>query len=326
MMPALPLRRALLGAALACASPLPVLAQTSFPSKPITLIVPFAPGGIADVTARTVAEAMAKNLGQAIVVDNRPSAGSIVATQAVVTAKPDGYTLLLVSNGHAVSAGLFKKLPYDTVKDLSPVSTLGFFDLSLLVDAGSKYGSLGQLMQQAKAQPGHIRLGTIAVGSTQHLAAKLLETVTGTEFLVVPYKTSPAVLMAVRSGEVDVALEITGPALPQVTGGALKALAVTSTARNPALPDVPTLQQSGVANYNVSSWNAIAAPAGTPPAVIDRLNAAVRDAIASPAVVAKLEKSGMRLQAGSPAQMQALLTGDIKRWTDVIRAAKIDTE
>lgn len=326
MMPALPVRRTLLAAALVCASPLAALAQAPFPSKPITLIVPFAPGGIADVTARTVAEAMAKNLGQAIVVDNRPSAGSIVATQAVVTAKPDGYTLLLVSNGHAVSAGLFKKLPYDTVKDLAPISTLGFFDLSLLVDAGSKYGSLGQLMQQAKAQPGHIRLGTIAVGSTQHLAAKLLETVSGAEFLVVPYKTSPAVLMAVRSGEVDVALEITGPALPQVTGGALKALAVTSTARNPALPDVPTLQQSGVANYNVSSWNAIAAPAGTPPAVIERLNAAVRDAIASPAVVAKLEKSGMRLQAGSPEQMQALLTGDIKRWTDVIRAAKIDTE
>jgi len=319
-----PLRRALLAAAAALA--LPGLAAAQFPNRAITLVVPFAPGGIADVTARAVAEVMAKNLGQPIVVDNRPSAGSIVATQMVIGAKPDGHTLLLISNGHAVSAGLFKKLPYDTVKDLAPVSTLGFFDLALVVDNGSRFTSVAQLMQQAKASPGRIKLGTIAVGSTQQLAAKLFETESGTEFLVVPYKTSPAVLMAVRSGEVDVALEITGPVIPQLNGGGLKALAVTSSQRNPALPDVPTLQQSGVANYNVSSWNAIAAPAGTPPAVIERLNRAVREAIASPAIVDKLQKMGMRLQAGSPEQAQALLVSDIKRWTDVIRKAKIEVE
>ena len=289
-------------------------------------MVPFAPGGIADVTARTVAEAMAKHLGQPVVVDNRPSAGSIVATQAVISAKPDGHTLLLISNGHAVSAGLFKKLPYDTVKDLAPVSTLGFFDLALVADSASRFTSVPQLLQQAKAAPGQIKLGTIAVGSTQHLAAKLFETESGAEFLIVPYKTSPAVLMAVRSGEVDVALEITGPVIPQLNGGGLKALAVTSSQRNPALPDVPTLQQSGVANYNVSSWNAIAAPAGTPPAVIERLNRAIRDAVASPAIADKLQKTGMRLQAGSPEQAQALLAGDIRRWTDVIRKAKIEVE
>jgi len=317
-------RRPLLAAALALA--LPGLAAAQFPNRAITLVVPFAPGGIADVTARAVAEAMAKNLGQPIVVDNRPSAGSIVATQAVIGSKPDGHTLLLISNGHAVSAGLFKKLPYDTVKDLAPVSTLGFFDLALVVDSGSRFTSVAQLLQQAKASPGQIKLGTIAVGSTQQLAAKLFETESGTEFLVVPYKTSPAVLMAVRSGEVDVALEITGPVIPQLNGGGLKALAVTSSQRNPALPDVPTLQQSGVANYNVSSWNAIAAPAGTPPAVIERLNRAIREAIASPALVDKLQKTGMRLQAGSPEQAQALLAGDIRRWTDVIRKAKIEVE
>jgi len=317
-------RRPLLAAALAFA--LPGLAAAQFPNRAITLVVPFAPGGIADVTARTVAEAMAKHLGQPVVVDNRPSAGSIVATQAVISAKPDGHTLLLISNGHAVSAGLFKKLPYDTVKDLAPVSTLGFFDLALVADSASRFTSVPQLLQQAKAAPGQIKLGTIAVGSTQHLAAKLFETESGAEFLIVPYKTSPAVLMAVRSGEVDVALEITGPVIPQLNGGGLKALAVTSSQRNPALPDVPTLQQSGVANYNVSSWNAIAAPAGTPPAVIERLNRAIRDAVASPAIADKLQKTGMRLQAGSPEQAQALLAGDIRRWTDVIRKAKIEVE
>jgi len=269
---------------------------------------------------------MTKNLGQTVVVDNRPSAGSIVATQAVAGAKPDGHTLLLLSNGNAVSVGLFKKLPYDTLKDLSPVSTLGFFDLAVFVPANSRFTSLQQAMQFAKANPGKLSLGTIAVGSTQHLAAKLFETVSGADFLTVPYKGSPAVLMALRSGEIDLALEIVGPMMPQLSSGVVKALAVTTNQRNPLLPEVPTMQQAGIAGYNVSSWNAIAVPAGTPAPIVERLNAAIRDAMASAPVVAKLEKLGMRLQAGSPEQAQALLAGDIKRWGEVIRNAKIEAE
>ncbi|MDN3921440.1 tripartite tricarboxylate transporter substrate binding protein [Roseateles violae] len=304
----------------------PGRADTSFPDRAITLIVPFAPGGIADVTARAVAEGMARNLGQPVVVDNRPSAGSIVATQAVVAARPDGHTLLLLSNGHAVSVGLFKKLPYDTVKDLAPVSTLGFFDLGLFVAANSRFASLQQAMQYAKANPGQLKIGTIAVGSTQHLAAKLFETVAGVDLLTVPYKGSPAVLMGLRSGEIDLALEIVGPMLPQLSAGVVRALATTAERRNPALPELPTLQQMGIAGYDVSSWNAIAAPAGTPPAVIERLNRAIREALAAPAVAGKLEKLGMRLQAGSPEQAQALLAAEIRRWGEVIKAAKIEAE
>jgi tripartite-type tricarboxylate transporter receptor subunit TctC len=320
-------RRLLLGAALLLALPGALQAQTSpFPNRPITLIVPFAPGGIADVTARAAAEAMAKNLGQPVVVDNRPSAGSIVATQAVASAKPDGHTLLLMSNGNAVSVGLFKKLPYDTVKDLTPVSTLGFFDLAVFVPSNSRFSSLQQAMQYAKANPGKLTVGTISAGSTQHLAGKLFETVSKAEFLTVPYKGSPAVLMALRGGEIDLALEIVGPMLPQLSAGDVKALAVTGNQRNPALPEVPTMQQAGIANYNVSSWNAIAVPAGTPPAIVARLNGAIKEAMSSPAVVAKLEKLGMRLQASTPAQAQALLASDIKRWGEVIKNAKIEAE
>lgn len=319
-------RRALLGAALLAGLAGPLAAQPQYPSRAITLIVPFAPGGIADVTARAVAEAMAKNLGQPVVVDNRPSAGSIVATQAVVGAKPDGHTLLLMSNGNAVSVGLFKKLPYDTLKDLQPVSTLGFFDLALFTAANSRFSTLQQAMQFAKANPGQLKLGTIAVGSTQHLAGKLFETVSGADFLTVPYKGSPAVLLALRGGEIDLALEIVGPMLPHLQAGALKALAVTGNQRNPALPEVQTLQQAGIQGYNVSSWNAIAVPVGTPPAIVERLNRAVREAIANPAVAGKLEKMGMRLQAGSPEQAQALLSSEIKRWGEVIKSAKIETE
>ena len=319
-------RRSILLAAGACAWATQVQGQSRFPDRPITLIVPFGPGGIADLTARAVAEPMAKTLGQAVVVENRPSAGSIVASQAVATAKPDGHTLLVMSNSNALSATLFKKLPYDTVKDFAPVSTLGFFDIGVFANAGSPLQSLQHALDFAKAQPGKLTIGTIAVGSTQHLAAELFKTVTGIDALIVPYKASPAVLTALRAGEIQLAFEIVGPMLGQVSAGALRALAVSSDSRNPALPEVPTVQQSGVAGYSVASWNAIAAPAGTPAEVVERLNMAAREAVATPAVREKLGKLGMRLQASTPAELQSLLTSEIKRWGDVIRAAKIAPE
>lgn len=323
-------RRRLVAAAAAlpviAALPYTARAQARFPERPITIVVPFGPGGIADLTARAVGEHMATTLGQSVVIDNKPSAGGIVAAQAVTSARPDGHTLLLMSNANAVSVGLFKKLPYDPVKDFAPVGTLGYFDLGIFVPANSRFATLADMVAFAKANPGKLNVGTIAIGSTQHLSAKLFETVAGIEALVVPYKASPAVLTALRAGEIDVAFEIVGPMMPQVSAGAVKALAVTSNLRNAALPDVPTVAQAGVAGYDVASWNALAAPAGTPAAVIDALNKAARDAIAAPSVREKLGKLGMRLAASSPAELQALLTSEIKRWGDVIRAAKIEPE
>ena len=319
-------RRAAMAALGALALPGAALAQDRFPSRPIQLLVPFGPGGIADLTARAVAEVMSQRLGQPVVVENRPSAGSIVASQAVATARPDGHTLLLMSNANAVSVGLFKKLPYDPVKDFAPVATLGFFDIGVFVAANSRFATLKDALAFAKAHPGKLNVGTIAPGSTQHLSAKLFETVAGVTALVVPYKGSPAVLTALRSGEIDLAFEVLGPMVPQVAAGVVKALAVSSDRRNPALPEVPTVQQAGVPGYNVASWNAIAAPAGTPPEVVATLNRAVREAVASPAVQDKLGKAGMRLQSGSPAELQALLVGENQRWGAVIKAAKIDAE
>ena len=301
-------------------------AQAAYPSKPITLIVPFAPGGIADITARTVAEVMAKSLGQSIVVDNRPSAGSIVASSAVAKAAPDGYTLLLMSNGNAVSTGLFKKLPFDVVKDFTPISTLGFFDLGIFVGSNSRFATLADVLKFAKANPGKLTIGSIAAGSTQHLSAELFKTMAGIDALVVPYKGSPAVLTALRAGDIDVAFEILGPMLPQVSSKVVRAIAVTSDTHDPTLPDVPMVQQSGVPGYDVASWNALAAPTGTPPAVVDRLNTAAREAVTSPAVKKRLQELGVRAQAGTPEQLKTLLAGEIKRWGEVIRAAKIEPE
>ena len=329
-----PGRRAALGglAATGLAAALPGLAQSTsstplrFPERPITLLVPFGPGGIADLTARAVAEQMARTLGVAVIVDNKPSAGSIVASQAAASARPDGHTLLLMSNGNAVSVGLFKKLPYDTQKDFAPITTLGYFDLGIFVNASSRFATLRDAVAFAKANPGKLNVATITPGSTQHLAAKLFETVAGIDVVSVPYKGSPAVLQALRAGEADLAFEILGPMVSQVSGGAVRALAVSSSQRNPALPDVPTVAQAGVAGYDVASWNALAAPAGTPPEIIERLGRAAREAVASPAVREKLGKLGVRVQASTPAEMQALLGSEIKRWGDVIRKAGIEPE
>jgi tripartite-type tricarboxylate transporter receptor subunit TctC len=319
-------RRGLLAAATAWILPHATRAQASWPLRPITLIVPFAPAGIADITARAVTEAMAGELGQAIVVDNRPGAGSVVATSAVARASPDGYTLLLMSNANAISPGLFRKLPFDVVKDFAPVTTLGFFDLGVFVAGDSRFRSLQEVVAYARANPGRLTIASISVGSTQHLAAELFKTKAGIDVLIVPYKGTPAVLAALRTGEVDVAFEILGPMLPQVSAKAVRVVAVTSDQRYAGLPAVPTVMEAAVPGYAVASWNALAAPAGTPPAVIARLNRAAAEAVMRPAVQQRLQELGVRVQSGSPQQLQALLTAEIKRWGEVIRAAKIEPE
>ena len=301
-------------------------AQGSWPERPITLIVPFGPGGIADLTARTVAQAMSATLKVPIVIDNKPSAGSIVGSAAVAQAAPDGYTLLLMSNANAVSASLFRKLPFDVQKDFAPVGTLGVFDLALFVAADSKLKSVRELLGEAKARPGKLSIGTIAVGSTQNLSAELFKARTGIEALIVPYKGTPAVLTALRAGEIDAAFEILGPMLPQLQAKAVRALAVTSDRRFGALPEVPTMREAGVPDYEVASWNALAAPAKTPPAVIERLNAAANEALKNPAVQDKLLGLGVRAQGGTPQQLQALLASEVRHWGEVIRAAKIEPE
>ena len=300
--------------------------SAGFPERPIVLVVPFAPGGIADLTARAVAEQMGRSLGQPVVVENKPSAGSIVASQAVASAKPDGHTLLLMSNGNAVSAGLFKKLPYDTLKAFAPITTLAYFDLGVFVAAGSRFTSLREVLAYAKANPGKLNVGTITPGSTQHLSAKLFETVAGAELLVVPYKSTPAVLTALRAGEIDIAFEIVGPMLPQLQAAVVKVLAVSSARRNPALPEVPTVQQAGLAAYDVASWNALAAPAGTPPEVLERLGRTAREALAAPELQARLAPLGLRLQGSTAAELQSFLGAEVQRWGAVIRAAKIEAE
>lgn len=300
-------------------------AQT-WPAKPVRLVVGFGPGGVADITARVVAQKLAQDLGQQFVVDNRPSAGGIVAADAVAKADPDGYTLLLMSNGNAVSASLFKSLPYDPVADFAPVSTLGFFDVAVVTTPDSRIDSLGGLVARARANPGKLNIGTINVGSTQHLAAELFKSMAGIDAETVPYKGSPAVIAALRGKDVEVVFEMLAPIIPQARSGVVKILAVASDRRSPLLPDIPTVAESGVPGYQASSWNAIAAPARTPRAIIDRLNQAIGAALASAEVKSRLEAAGVVARGSTPDQMRELLVADIAKWRRVIELAKLEKQ
>ena len=307
------LKRFFLGpmiALMACTALAPLASAQTFPTKAIRIVVPFGAGGVADLTARTVAQKLSETLGQSVVVDNKPGAGGVVAGDLVAKAEPDGHTLLLMSNGTAVSAGLFKSLPFDTLRDFAPVSTLGFFDIAIVTPAESRFKTLADLLSYARANPGKLNIGSINIGSTQNLAAELFKTTSGADMQIVPFNGTPAVITALRGGQIDAALEVLAPVLPQINAKALRALAVTGDKRAAVLPDVPTARESGLPSFVASSWNALAAPAKTPKAVIARLNKEVAAALASPEVKKKLADLNVEAQAGTPEQMAELLASD----------------
>ena len=319
-------RRTILGAALAASMvgmTMPAQAQAAFPSKNVRIVVPFAAGGVGDLTARIVAQKLAELLGQSVVIENRPGAGGVVAADTVARAEPDGHTMFLMSNGTAVTAGLFKSLPFDTVKDFTPVSTLGYFDIAVVVPATSPYKTLGELVNFGKANPGKLNVGSINIGSTQNLAAELFKSTAGIDAQVVPFNGTPALIGAIRGQQVDVAVEILAPMLTQIQGGAVRALAVTGEKRSIVLPDVPTAVEAGVKDFVASSWNALAVPSKTPRPVVDRLQRDIATALADPGVREKLRGLNIDARSSTPEQTAALLASDIRRWSGVIERAGI---
>jgi tripartite-type tricarboxylate transporter receptor subunit TctC len=299
-------------------------AQPTFPSKSLRIVVPFGAGGVADLTARAVAQQLSINLGQPVVIDNRPGAGGIVAAELVAKAEPDGHTLLLMSNGTAVSAGLFKALPFNPRTDFTPVSLLGLFDIAIVVPESSPHKSLAELISFGRANPGKLNIGTINIGSTQHLAAELLRTQANLIAQIIPYNGTPAVINALRGGQVDVVVEILGPLKPQISAKAVRLLGVMGAKRPKDLPQVPVVRElPGLSNFDVSSWNALAAPGKTPASVVSRLNAEVVKVLADPAMVQRLAGFNVQAQSSTSAQLAQLLDSDIKRWTEVIQKAGV---
>ncbi|MBT9550414.1 MAG: tripartite tricarboxylate transporter substrate binding protein [Hydrogenophaga sp.] len=301
----------------------PLAMAQAFPSKPLRIVVPFAAGGAGDLTARIVAAELTLSLGQPVVIENKPGAGGVVAASTVARADPDGHTMFLMSNGTAVTASLYNSLPYDTVKDLAPVSTLGTFDLAVLVQADSPFKTLGELVAFAKANPNKLNIGSINIGSTQHLAAELFKSSADIDVQIVPFKATPELVGALRGKQVDVGVEILGPALTQIKAGAFRALAVTGKKRSSVLPDVPTAVEAGVKGFQASSWNALAVPGKTPRPIIDRLNKDIVAALAKPEVKKKLADLNIDADMSTPDEAAQLLASDIKRWGAVIEKAGI---
>src|SRR5512134_471879 len=310
-------------AAAALAAAVSGAAAQTYPTKPVRIVVPFGPGGVADISARAVAQKMGETMGQQVIVENKPSAGGILASETVAKAEPDGYTLLFITNGNAVSESLFKSLPYNSVKDFAPVSTVGFFDFVFVVKSDSDIKSMGDLLARMRANPGKLNIGTINPGSGQHLSAELFKSMSGVDAQIITYKSTPEVLTAVISGQVQVGLDIVAPVMGQVKGGALRMIAISSKQRSPILPDVPTVAESGVPGYESESWNGVAAPVKTPAAIIERLNKEVRAAVAAPDVKKRLQDLGIDARAGTPEQLRERLVADIAKWRAVIEKANI---
>lgn len=297
--------------------------ETSYPSKTVTIVVGFAPGGVGDLTARVVAQELSTQMGKQFIIENRPGAGGIVAAETVAKAAPDGYTLFLMSNANTVSESLYKTMPYNLVKDFSMVSTLGFFDLAIVVNVDSDFHTLQDLLAYVKANPGKENIGTINVGSTQNLAAELLKSSTGLDAVIVPFKGSPDVLVALRGNDVLFSVDMLAPLVAQQKAGTIRILATTGDERFHGTPTIPTVSESGVPGFEASSWNAIAAPKGTPLEIIDKLNAEIKIALDKPEIQAKLLELGVTARWSTPQDMQAFVEGDVKKWGSIIESAGI---
>jgi tripartite-type tricarboxylate transporter receptor subunit TctC len=314
----------LLKRSLAAVLVVPTLALAqAFPVRPIRLIVPFGAGGVADITARVVAPKIADGLGQPFVIENKPGAGGVAAGQEVASAAPDGYTLLLVSNANAVSKALFKSLPYDPDRDFAMISSLGYFPLVLLTQPKSPLASVAGVIEEAKRNPGKMNIATIGIGSTQNLAAELFKSAGGIDAQIVPYKATGEVVAATKSGDASLAFEILAPAMSHIKSGNLAAVAVTGARRFAALPDVPTVIESGLAGYDVASWNGFAAPARTPRAVIDRLQKEIARAVAAPDVQKRFAELGVEGRASTPEELRDFYIAESRRWSRVIETAKV---
>ncbi|NDZ18209.1 MFS transporter [Variovorax sp. WS11] len=310
------------GLTLACAAPLTASAQ-DFPDKPIKIYQGFAAGGNADTIARVISAEMSRGLGQPFVVEAQTGAGGTIAATTVARARPDGYTLLLATGGHAVAGALYNKLNYQTVSDFQMISTVTFFPFLLVVRADSPYRSLAELLAAARADARSVSYGSAGIGSTHHLAGELLVKSAKAELLHVPYRGDAAAVTALLGGEVPLIVAPPTAVMANIKAGKLRALATTGAQRWSAMPEVPTVAEQGVAGYDVSSWAGFMAPAGTPRPVVERLRAEALKALQVAAVRARLEDMGGEARGSTPEEMTTMVSAELKRWTAVVNDAHI---
>lgn len=310
-----------LAAAVLASAAAPTQAQPAYPERPIRLVIPLGAGGIGDVASRVLAEGLSKRLGQTVVVENKPGGAGIPAAREVLNAAPDGHTLAMLSNGTAASVSLVKNF-YDPVKDFAPVSNLAYFDFLLAVNAASPFKSPADIVA-ASRKPGGLNAGSAAHGTTGNLVAELFKQTTGANLTIVTYRNASDRTVALLRNDVTVLFDTYLVFKPQLDTGQVRAIASTTAKRSSWLPNVPTAMETGLKDFEVTSWNAIFVRAGTPPAIVARLNKDMAAVLAEPAVIARLRSLGLEASASTPEQLGARLKADIAKWAKVIKGAGV---
>jgi tripartite-type tricarboxylate transporter receptor subunit TctC len=318
------IRRAVAIAALSLAAG--VVQAQAWPSKPVTLVVPFPPGGTTDVLARALAEKLTTSLGQTVIVESKPGAGATLGADFVAKSKADGYTLLMGAVHHTIAPAVFKKLPYDLQKDFAPITTVALVPNVLTISAMNPAKTVAELVAQAKAAPGKLNYGSNGNGTAQHLIGTQFEAVNGIEIAHIPYKGSGPLVTDLIGGQVTMSFDTVTPVLPHIKAGKLKALAVTTGKRSSALPDVPTLAEAGVKGIDTGTWFGLLAPAATPKDIVTRLNAEVVKLLGQPEFRKQLEAIGAEPVGNTPEQMAAQIKSDSEKFAKLVKDAKVVIE
>jgi tripartite-type tricarboxylate transporter receptor subunit TctC len=298
-------------------------AAGDYPDKPVRVIVPYGPGGAGDLTIRILADKLSKNLNEPFVIENKPGAGGIAAMQAVLNAPADGYTLVEMGNGQSISASLFQSLPYDVLKDFAQISVAANFEVLLAVPPASPYKSVADIVVAARKAPGKLNLGAINPGSTQNLSAYLFEQISGAQFTIVTYRTTPDLVTALLRGDVDLGFDYYAGFGTTIGPDKLHIIATSGENRDPLLKDVPTVNESGLPGYVVNGWNGVGTSARVPTDIVNKLAAEVRRAVADPDLQQQAMRLGLQARASTPAEMHDRMADDIAKWRTVIDKAGI---
>ena len=300
------------------------LAQQNYPNKPIRFLLPYPPGGSTDTFSRIVTQKLSENLGQQVVVENRPGGNTIIGTEAMAKAAPDGYTIGLVASTYAINPSLFK-LPYDPAKDLTPIIQAGFSSLVLVVHPSMPIKTFKEFLAYAKANPGKLNYGTVGSGSVTHLASEMFEDVAGIDTVNVPYKGTAPMLTDLIGGQLHYALDTPATSIPHLKSGKLRGIAVASAKRSSAMPDIPTMTEAGLP-FEISAWLGIVAPAGTPKEIVNKLNAEINKILQLPDVRERLAVSALEPGGGTPEQFAAVIRADLARWPAIVKKANVKVE
>lgn len=298
----------------------------NFPTQTIKIVVPYPPGGTNDLVARLLVQKLQEQMGQSVIVENKPGASGNIGAEFVAKSAPNGYTLLLVTTGHSIAPSLYQKLSYNLLTDLTPVAELTTGPMLVMTDPNGPLRTMGDLIAAAKANPGRITFGSAGNGSTTHLAAELIASTAGVKLNHVPYKGSAPAMTDLMGGTVSMVMDLMPSALPHVKGGKLRAVAITSERRSPLLPDVPTLGETGLPPMNLAVWNGLMAPAKTPPEIVAKLNAETRKAMDSPDIKDRLASQGFAVAVGTPAQFGSLVRTEEERWAKVVKESGAKVE